>query len=323
MIPPLQLEDVGVSKLHDIRKVNDNGVNFSCSNIRTIEGGIAVDIKPTQVGTQRRTIGQFVVQANLDRDPKTIIQFKNAQCRLFFEEGGVIDASTNIGLKGAFGGEMVVERYGRGQLPSASCECAIDRDVMFKRRSGQQFDPKVVANEVFGGDGGPHIAVYVRRTACQDAVAGVRYDRRNTEAEGEITLRLCGRTCGTKAHESENCEDVFHIVLRIGCDGLETGNGLPVPVQTGVSSTKAVSCKRHSDCRYVRLNYMQSHTKAWFFQRNAQLFARSARMRARKVIRAINRQLLRGFGLDEITMKSASKEYFDTRSASFLLERVS
>src|SRR5690606_10051206 len=81
---------------------------------------------------------------------------------------------------------------------------AADADVVLERRGGQHLDAQVVADEVFGGDGGAGAAAHLgRRQQAQLERGGVeaaavraRVDDVGADAERPVAARLGGRGQG-------------------------------------------------------------------------------------------------------------------------------
>jgi hypothetical protein len=209
MQPPIMLDSR--LEFHNVCEVDNVGVDLGFTDIGAVQLNVGVDVDPAQVCTQRRTILQLVVHANLNREAKTVFQLKRAKGGFLLEEGSIVHASTDIGLERAIGREVVVERErGRQLLGGTSKPDTVDVDVMFKRSSSQEFDAQIVADEILGGDGRANTIADVCCASCKGAVARFRDNRCDTETKGDIPLRLGRGGSRSKSCKRECDECGFH-----------------------------------------------------------------------------------------------------------------
>lgn len=209
MQPPMALDSC--LEFHNVGEVQNVGVNLGLADVGTVQRDVRVDVDPAQVCTQRSAILKLVVHANLNREAKTVFQFKRAKGGFLLEEGSIVHASTDIGLERAIGREVIVERErGRQLLGGSRKTDTVDVDVMFKRSSSQEFDAQIVTDEILGGDGRANTIADVCCASCKGAVARFRDNRCDTETKGDIPLRLGrGGSC-SKSCERECDECGFH-----------------------------------------------------------------------------------------------------------------
>lgn len=226
MKQPTTLE-LGRLEFDNIGKVHDIWINFGSADRSTVQLDVAINVHPAQVGPQGGTIGQFIIKSDLQRRAKAVVQFKRAEATLFLKEGSVGDARTDVGLPGAVGREVIVERQsGRQVFGCAGKSDAIDVDAVFKRSCRKQLDTQVVADEIFSGKGGAHVIVDVGRTARQRTIAGFRYYAAKTKTDGDIALRLCGGRSRCNGGQKQSCECVSHGFLPFKMSVLTIGRAV-------------------------------------------------------------------------------------------------
>lgn len=207
--------DVRVSsEFHDIGKVDHIRVNFGSADGCTVQSCFGVDVHPAQVCTKSRFFVQFIINTDLNREAKAVVKFKRAKGRLFLEECGVVHTGTDIGLERRVCPEVVVQRQGGRQLlGDAGMSDTGDADIVFERSRSQQFDAKVVPDEIFSGKGWPQVAADVGGAAGERAIAGFWHDRTKAEANGNVSLRLRHGACCTDTGKQEGGEGVFHLTI--------------------------------------------------------------------------------------------------------------
>lgn len=193
----------------DIGEIDDEGIDLGLSDLGAIQFYITVDVDPAQVGTNCGIFRDRVVQTDLGRDTKTVIQIKITQGRAFIEEIGVVQTKPDIGFPCRLRGEVVVDRQRRWQVfDVARIADARDIDIMLERPGGQQLDANIVLDEVFGGDGGADAVADIGFASRKRPIVRLRQNGTNTHTDSPIALRL-GIDTGRGKKPEKNCHTTF------------------------------------------------------------------------------------------------------------------
>lgn len=199
--------------MHVVRANND-GVDVSSANRRPIQRHITFDIDPPHAEAQSTLLTDHVVDAQLDGQPKGIVQIEDAKRRRLFKERGVVQTDTRVRFEITGRREVIIQRHGWRQMADTSREAdASDGDVVLERGRGQQLDTQVVANEVFDCQTQLRVVINRGRTARKGSVTGFRVNIRRANTNRPIALRLRQNRRRQKAKSSCACGNhgkLFH-----------------------------------------------------------------------------------------------------------------